>query len=428
MSAAGRENVSVPGTTSADSAVTLTGMYSPGLGPAHQRGRRALYPATFRNMAPYEDAYLDHDMCYPVLTPPSQDPFVDSPNMLSGMGPLSDTVSDGSSPVSSHTASANGCNGDEDSDDNGPFSKLLTSPEILADNNNEGSADDVCVLHKQAQRDPKEPQRPVSAYALFFRETQAAIKEQNPHASFGELSQIAASMWEGLEAEQKLAYKRKTKAAMKEYRRTLADHRSGLATNGAADQLDIDRRSGYASSPGAMRTPPRGSMSPLQNSNPLLSSAMDEGSPRSYMVAASPEDVLRTQHQRQHRPMALSSPLMFQKPKRVSRMPKHCSLQAVMNSAPPSSPSCATHLTPQRSPSLCSQASGSGGGMPNNQLPVPMVNTFSRCRRTGCPNPPVASHEWDVEYCSSECVILYSKNVFSAWVAQRQIADRSLPQ
>jgi hypothetical protein len=43
----------------------------------------------------------------------------------------------------------------------------------------------------------------VSAYALFFRDTQAAIKGQNPNASFGEVSKIVASMWDALDAEHK---------------------------------------------------------------------------------------------------------------------------------------------------------------------------------------------------------------------------------
>lgn len=43
----------------------------------------------------------------------------------------------------------------------------------------------------------------VSAYALFFRDTQAAIKGQNPNASFGEVSKIVASMWDTLDADAK---------------------------------------------------------------------------------------------------------------------------------------------------------------------------------------------------------------------------------
>lgn len=43
----------------------------------------------------------------------------------------------------------------------------------------------------------------MSAYALFFRDTQAAIKGQNPNATFGEVSKIVASMWDVLDAESK---------------------------------------------------------------------------------------------------------------------------------------------------------------------------------------------------------------------------------
>lgn len=43
----------------------------------------------------------------------------------------------------------------------------------------------------------------MSAYALFFRDTQAAIKGQNPNATFGDVSKIVASMWDGLGEEQK---------------------------------------------------------------------------------------------------------------------------------------------------------------------------------------------------------------------------------
>lgn len=53
------------------------------------------------------------------------------------------------------------------------------------------------------KKDPNEPQKPVSAYALFFRDTQSAIKGQNPNASFGEVSKIVASMWDSLADDQK---------------------------------------------------------------------------------------------------------------------------------------------------------------------------------------------------------------------------------
>lgn len=76
------------------------------------------------------------------------------------------------------------------------------------------------------KKDPNEPQKPVSAYALFFRDTQSAIKGQNPNATFGEVSKIVASMWDSLGEEQKQVYKKKTEAAKREYLKALAAYRA----------------------------------------------------------------------------------------------------------------------------------------------------------------------------------------------------------
>uniref|UniRef100_UPI00359005D8 TOX high mobility group box family member 4-A-like isoform X3 n=1 Tax=Myxine glutinosa TaxID=7769 RepID=UPI00359005D8 len=81
-------------------------------------------------------------------------------------------------------------------------------------------------LEWQEKAAPLEPQRPVSAYALFFRDTQAAIKGQNAHVTFGDVSRIVASMWESLAVEQKQVYKDKTEVAKKEYFKALAAFRA----------------------------------------------------------------------------------------------------------------------------------------------------------------------------------------------------------
>ncbi|XP_043937929.1 TOX high mobility group box family member 3 [Protopterus annectens] len=91
---------------------------------------------------------------------------------------------------------------------------------------------------KKKKKDPNEPQKPVSAYALFFRDTQAAIKGQSPNATFGEVSKIVASMWDGLGEEQKQMYKRKTEAAKKEYLKALAAYRASLVSKAAAESAE----------------------------------------------------------------------------------------------------------------------------------------------------------------------------------------------
>lgn len=92
---------------------------------------------------------------------------------------------------------------------------------------------------KKKKKDPNEPQKPVSAYALFFRDTQAAIKGQNPNATFGEVSKIVASMWDGLGEEQKQVYKKKTEAAKKEYLKQLAAYRASLVSKSYSEPPDV---------------------------------------------------------------------------------------------------------------------------------------------------------------------------------------------
>ncbi|XP_045782051.1 TOX high mobility group box family member 3-like isoform X5 [Maniola jurtina] len=95
------------------------------------------------------------------------------------------------------------------------------------------------VQKKKKKRDPNEPQKPVSAYALFFRDTQAAIKGQNPNASFGEVSKIVASMWDGLDSEHKSVYKQKTEVAKKEYLKALAAYRASLVSKGGEQENQV---------------------------------------------------------------------------------------------------------------------------------------------------------------------------------------------
>ncbi|XP_070785852.1 TOX high mobility group box family member 4b [Enoplosus armatus] len=85
---------------------------------------------------------------------------------------------------------------------------------------------------------PNEPRKPVSAYALFFRDTQAAIKGQNPNATFGEVSKIVASMWDSLGEDQKQVYKRKNEAAKKDYLKALAEYRASQLSQAPIEVMD----------------------------------------------------------------------------------------------------------------------------------------------------------------------------------------------
>ncbi|XP_040912236.1 thymocyte selection-associated high mobility group box protein TOX isoform X2 [Toxotes jaculatrix] len=110
---------------------------------------------------------------------------------------------------------------------------------------------------KKKRKDPNEPVKPVSAYALFFRDTQANIKAQNPNATFGEVSKIVASMWDGLGEEQKQVYKKKTETAKKEYLKQLAAYRASLVSQSYNDpsEMKLPHSSSSSSSSTSMFTP-----------------------------------------------------------------------------------------------------------------------------------------------------------------------------
>ncbi|XP_018613202.1 thymocyte selection-associated high mobility group box protein TOX-like [Scleropages formosus] len=92
---------------------------------------------------------------------------------------------------------------------------------------------------KKKKRDPNEPQKPVSAYARFFRDTQAVIKGQNPSATFGDVSKLVASMWDRLDEEQKQSYKNKTELAKKEYLKQLAAYKASVVSQSHSEPSEV---------------------------------------------------------------------------------------------------------------------------------------------------------------------------------------------
>ncbi|KAJ6222485.1 hypothetical protein RDWZM_001030 [Blomia tropicalis] len=75
---------------------------------------------------------------------------------------------------------------------------------------------------KGGGKDSGKPTKPVSAYALFFRDTQPSIKADNPQASFGEISKIVASKWEQLGKGDKDVYKERADVEKRNYLQNVA--------------------------------------------------------------------------------------------------------------------------------------------------------------------------------------------------------------
>ncbi|XP_069035550.1 TOX high mobility group box family member 2 isoform X7 [Lepisosteus oculatus] len=255
---------------------------------------------------------------------------------------------------------------------------------------------------KKKKKDPNEPQKPVSAYALFFRDTQAAIKGQNPNATFGDVSKIVASMWDSLGEEQKQAYKRKTEAAKKEYLKALAAYRASLVSKSYSDQ--VETKSAQTSQASHMMPPKQPMYSvPHQPSSTYLgpgsfplSDLQSYGGPSHHSlprtlsqsqmlpsISASPPSTFQISpplHQQLslHQTSLLNQPIRMQQVQSQPIISHQMGLQAPLHSPPPGQQGF-SHIQSEYQNSVGSQSPGSSN-------PV------------GGQNP-----EWDNEYCNREC-------------------------
>ncbi|XP_059837049.1 TOX high mobility group box family member 2 isoform X1 [Hypanus sabinus] len=261
---------------------------------------------------------------------------------------------------------------------------------------------------KKKKKDPNEPQKPVSAYALFFRDTQAAIKGQNPSATFGDVSKIVASMWDGLGEEQKQAYKKKTEAAKKEYLKALAAYRASLVSKSYSDP--VEPKGGHPPQQTHLLT----AKQPLYSLNPQTSTGY--GGPGSFLSASEMQTYSGPAHQRLSRtltsksvmpqmPLSGSPPPSLQiSPPLHQQLPLHQQQQLgqpLLAQGP--SQAVITHQVPLQ---VQSQLHSPPGQQGYGHLPSEFQSTVGAASPgSGVSNTAVQCSDWDSEYCNSECVI-----------------------
>ncbi|KAF5905685.1 TOX high mobility group box family member 2, partial [Clarias magur] len=254
---------------------------------------------------------------------------------------------------------------------------------------------------KKKKKDPNEPQKPVSAYALFFRDTQAAIKGQNPNATFGDVSKIVASMWDSLGEEQKQGYKRKTEAAKKEYLKALAAYRASLVSKTYNDP--VESKSAQSSQPSSHMMPPNPPLYsvPPQPSSPYLGpSPFPLSDLQSYAAAGAPRHTLPRSAMLPA--LSASPPASFQiSPPLHQQLSLHQGSllnQPIRMQQVQSQPIISHQMGLQSS--LHSPAPGQQGF---SHLQSEYQKTVGGSQSPGAPNPVGQNPDWDSEYCNREC-------------------------
>lgn len=406
-----------------------------------QTNSQMYYPDTISNNQQIQSEH--NNMMMP---PPQKSPQVTSPiNPFIGQSP--------------HAYGENGTTSD-DSDDSvvrGANSLKRPSPEPLSDRMSATNASKVAkvttvkkpkVQRKRKKKDPNEPQKPVSAYALFFRDTQAAIKGQNPNASFGEVSTIVASMWDVLAPEHKDVYKKKTEAAKAVYLKTLAAYRASVVSKGT------DLESPPPTQPQLVQHSPHSQMSSVSPKPHASPQPISQGLPIQHpnqqqnQYMATQQSQVPSQHiqhnnyvqytpqvdymQQHHQPMQQHHQPMQQHLQPMHQMNNSNINQNHMNYGYDHNQQ---HHNQQHSNQLMESNGYHMQTMQSNQhnshhvadgvdqlTPTPnnayhhQSNIQQKCIRNGCTNQAITSPDWEDEYCSNECVINHCGDVFGNWI------------
>ncbi|KAH8365699.1 hypothetical protein KR093_003534 [Drosophila rubida] len=86
----------------------------------------------------------------------------------------------------------------------------------------------------QASQSNQAPAKPLAPFALFFRDTMTAIKQQNPACTLEQITSIVHSMWDSMDTDQKTVYERRHEVDKRDYMIKLRDYQRQLQTT----QLD----------------------------------------------------------------------------------------------------------------------------------------------------------------------------------------------
>uniref|UniRef100_A0A7S4HR37 HMG box domain-containing protein n=1 Tax=Odontella aurita TaxID=265563 RepID=A0A7S4HR37_9STRA len=99
-----------------------------------------------------------------------------------------------------------------------------SSAEVPKKSAKKSTPEDKVAPKKKKKKDPKAPKKGKSAYNYFLTAMRPKIKEQNPDATFGELSTLAGQAWKKVSNEEKEKYEKMAESDAARFKREMADY------------------------------------------------------------------------------------------------------------------------------------------------------------------------------------------------------------
>lgn len=264
---------------------------------------------------------------------------------------------------------------DDDDDDSTPLSQVAESLKKVT------GADDVKrkkkkkkdkgTKRKKRDKDSLELNKPLTAYELFFKETQATIRSKNPAAQFEDIRKIVDQMWENLTENNKKALQEK---AQQEYKKSQEEHKAKTFFQEEEPSVKL-RKSDRADS--------------IQSPSVDVPVTLEPNKDTPAVTVSKP--LSRTLSQT---PMA-GKPVATVPPMAASKAPTGTTTQSTVNN-PVSTKTKKSKVTVK---------------------PI----TQRMCLCNGCNKPASTTKERGTQYCSNECIVKHCRMVFTLWVEQRNM-------
>ncbi|XP_028392694.1 formin-J-like isoform X2 [Dendronephthya gigantea] len=275
------------------------------------------------------------------------------------------------------------------------FNKQLNETNDVAEHRRRG---------KKRRKDPNRPVKPLSSFQRFFQATQPTLRQQNPQATFAEVSKSIKAMWENLSSKDKKVYQDAWRLERVQYKKAMEEY------NASFNEIDLVD----APSPKLMKSETKDDLATVppvdihlktenisikkENiSSPTLSSSTTSSATSGTMPA----------------PRSTGKPLA---------MMAEMANKTKMASAQAAAATKAMGMT---------KSLHSGKNKPSNGVDDSLVHVAKKkakinpipkklCIRSHCSKPAKTTKERGTMFCSDDCIMKYCRGVFKSWVETRR--------
>jgi len=239
------------------------------------------------------------------------------------------------------------------------------------------SGDDYQQPQQKRRRTAMKPEKPGTAFSLFFEDTIEYVAGNSPGMNFTEMRTVVKAMWSDLPAESINMYAKRLNKAERRYERELRRFLKHRRVS-SDDESDLP------------------SLAFLRNKSPVDIAASVQPSVTTESASMTEADKARAAAKRRQ-------------DKNTKAEQEKMTTTAVVEIS-----ECESII--KRAEKILMEGGGALDQEEEKEKKALHEAAVPRCKKNGCPNEAVTNPQWNYDYCSTGCVIAHSKAVFQQFL------------